>query len=191
MTAITPVLATIQIEETKYGASISEYTSTKIGGAINYINENAIEPIGTVLDSFLTETQFQALKGNKWVLMEGQSIAGSDLAVLTGITTLPDAVTNRAFTSQSLNDGELSTYVSAQNLAHTHFIANSDSLGEFDFGTLGATNRLARTSTNGGYGLQGSATASNVGLTSSNGGSELRPNTIRVNKFVKINSENT
>lgn len=40
MTDITSALKKIQIEETKYGTSISEATATKIGGSVNYVIDN-------------------------------------------------------------------------------------------------------------------------------------------------------
>ena len=38
MADITPALKNIDQNETKYGASVSENTMTKIGGSINFLN---------------------------------------------------------------------------------------------------------------------------------------------------------
>jgi hypothetical protein len=47
--------------------------------------------VGDVRESLLTQTQFQAVNGPGWVLMDGRDISGSALATLTGLTSLPDA----------------------------------------------------------------------------------------------------
>lgn len=52
--------------------------------------QGAEEQIGDVKFSMLNETQFQSLHGPTWVRAQGQSIAGSDLAVEFGITALDD-----------------------------------------------------------------------------------------------------
>lgn len=46
--------------------------------------------IGDIKMSALDEPEFQAQNGNYWVMIDGRSIAGSKLAGLTGVTTLPD-----------------------------------------------------------------------------------------------------
>lgn len=46
--------------------------------------------IGDVKWSLLDEAQFQQINGPFWVLSRGQSIAGSQLSTLTGISVLPD-----------------------------------------------------------------------------------------------------
>jgi len=90
MTAISQAKATIQIEETISGAAPSEAILQKIGGSINWLNANAGTQLGDIIQSGLTEVQFQSLRGNNWVRMAGQSVAGSDYATLTGVTTLPN-----------------------------------------------------------------------------------------------------
>lgn len=47
--------------------------------------------VGDVKYSILNPTQFAAVNGACWVPMDGRNIAGSQLASLTGATTLPDA----------------------------------------------------------------------------------------------------
>lgn len=53
--------------------------------------ERAGGHIGSVVSSVLTETQFQALHGTGWVLMDGRSCVGSTYATITGQSTIPDA----------------------------------------------------------------------------------------------------
>lgn len=124
MTDITAAKSNISEEETSYKASISEATMQKVGASINWLNANAGTQLGDMIPSFLTETQFQSLRGTEWVQMNGQSIAGSDLAVLTGITTLPNMV-DGGTVIQSDSDGNLATTSSGDNKQHTHsFSAN-------------------------------------------------------------------
>ncbi len=47
--------------------------------------------VGDVRESLLTQSQFQAVNGPGWVLMDGRDISGSALATLTGQSALPDA----------------------------------------------------------------------------------------------------
>lgn len=47
--------------------------------------------VGDVKYSILNPTQFAAVNGECWVAMKGGSIAGSKLATLTGMTSIPDA----------------------------------------------------------------------------------------------------
>ena len=46
--------------------------------------------LGCVEQSILTEAQFQNVNGPNWVLCDGRSIVGSQLAKLTGISNAPD-----------------------------------------------------------------------------------------------------
>lgn len=50
------------------------------------------DTVGDVRISLLTEAQFQNINGTDWVLMDGQSSAGSAYETLTGNSTVPDAV---------------------------------------------------------------------------------------------------
>lgn len=50
-----------------------------------------VMPVGSIVQSILTLIQFQAQVGVDWVLMDGGSIVGSELATITGWTTVPDA----------------------------------------------------------------------------------------------------
>ena len=174
MTDITAALKKIQVEEIKYGAADSEYTMSKIGAAINAIIEEGIEPLGTKYESMLTEAQFQAIKGNKWVRMTGQSIVGSDLHALTSVATLPDYVGNQAFTRQADIEGSIGDYQSNQNAAHTHSISGSNTTGVGDNYYFGDATGLD-------YSMS----------TTSSGGAEARPNAYKMNFFIKININNT
>lgn len=171
MAALPQVKNDIFAEETSYRASVSENTMQKIGSSLNWINHNAGDIIGEIKASCLTLAQFQALKNNTWVLMDGSSIAGSDLAVLTGITTLPNMVSNEAFLGQK-NAQAMFAYEASQNKAHVH------SAIYIDYGSSGVDSDAS-----GSYGL--------FTTTGSEGGTVSRPNTYRVNFFIKINNNPT
>ena len=178
MTAVTAQLNTMQIEECKFEASVSEAVMTRMAAVVNYLAQNAIDTLGTVIQSALTEAQFATLKGydhtapyatRKWVLMTGASISGSDFANLTGITSFPDAVTNGAFLGQKKPSHSMTEYQTNQNQSHTHTSAalTSQSIQEGGSGN----------------------TSLGLGSTGSSGGDEARPNNIRVNIFIKINNQ--
>lgn len=171
MAALPQVKNDIYAEETSYRASVSENTMQKIGASINWINHNAGEHIGDIISSCLTLVQFQAVRNNSWVLMDGSSIAGSDLAVLTSITTLPNMVSNEAFLGQK-NAQSMFAYEASQNKAHTH------SVEYIDAGSGGVAQYQS-----GSYGF--------FSTTGSEGGTVARPNTYRVNFFIKINNNPT
>lgn len=48
-------------------------------------------PVGSIVQSLLTEAQFQGENGVGWVLMTGQAIAGSKLCTKHSLCSLPDA----------------------------------------------------------------------------------------------------
>lgn len=189
MTDIVSAPAYIQIEEVQNKAAVSEATASKIGSSVNYILDNGIEPLGTITQSILTEAQFQALKGTKWVRMSGQSIAGSDLDTLTGITTLPDMTGNEAFLgSTDLAESTLANYEANQNKAHTHKMVRDTTSAS----TIGTNDQIAADGDDGGtvadYKLKGSTSGTLRGTTTSEGGTVARPNTYRVSFFIKINN---
>ena len=56
------------------------------------VKKTDVFPVGTIQQSLLTEPQFQSEMGStKWVLMNGQSVAGSKYATITGNSNVPDA----------------------------------------------------------------------------------------------------
>lgn len=66
------------------------------------ISQGDLNPVGMIVQSMLTEAQFQALNGTSWVLMDGRSVAGSSYATVTGSATIPDA---RGMVLRGRNDG--------------------------------------------------------------------------------------
>ena len=92
MTNLVSERVTMEIEENDFRSAISEPLEKKIGSNINALidakDENYL--IGSMFWVYLTEAQVQSELDSTWVEMRGQSIVGTDLATLTGLTTVPD-----------------------------------------------------------------------------------------------------
>jgi hypothetical protein len=177
-----------QIEETEYRSSISEGTAKKLGEAVNYILDGGFNLLGVIQASCLTESQFQAIRGDSWVLMRGQSIAGSDFATLTGIMSLPDFIGVGAHLEQLESGNSVFDFFPNQNLDHDH--------------DNGGFNRLLRTVTVYEPAIEQfinintidsiDASPNEPELTTSaeilaEGGDRFRPNSYQINYFIKIN----
>ncbi len=185
----------IQIEETQNGSAVSESTTTKIGGSVNFLLDNSVTSIGDIQQSILTQAQFQALNGNNWVIMSGQNIAGSDLSILTGINILPNATGNKAFFRQTDSDSNIGDFETDQNKAHRHFVFNDITVDLGSSAAIAPTNSAAKKLTGFGeqnYEISSESIVSNLepdaGLTSNVGSSEARPTNYQMNFFIKINN---
>lgn len=130
----------------------------------------SILPVGTIIHSMLTTTQFTAEYGTNWILADGSSITGSKYAAVTGASTVPDmrGAFLRGKGSTYNPDGDLAvgTYTADKLASHTHTVQISSG---------GATGLLA-----GGSGL-------GAGITGATGGNETSPRSITVNIFIRIN----
>lgn len=139
------------------------------------INLGSILPVGTIIHSMLTTTQFAAEYGDNWVIMDGRSVAGTKYAAVTGNSTIPDARGTflRAKGATYNPDGDLAvgTYTADRLVAHVH-------------------NITAHTGNNPG---QPYIQASGDGVTpvsiptASTGSSETSPRSTTVNVFIRIN----
>lgn len=160
---------------------------------INKIIDELI-PLGTVYESLLTPAQFTSLNGNCWRLMNGDSLAGTDLKALTGMNNLPNALTNGEFLRQASGSRTLG---SQQNDAIRNITAQTNFVSDGN-GTIGVGPGV----TSGAF--FGSGTPS-VKIGDSDGGragynylnfdaskvvpvaDENRPYNIAVNFFIKVN----
>lgn len=148
--------------------------------------------LGSIQHSMLTPTQFTSLNGACWKLMDGSSIVGSQLATLTGMTTVPDA---RAMFFRGANNGRTDGYKNPQNMA----------LGQTqnqDWKDFYMSNNNWGTGYNHGWNGNQKATAPHTSNLTFGGGwaaggtinwyydpiAEVRPNSITVNYFIKINN---
>ena len=158
--------------------------------------------IGDIRESVLTESQFQALNGPGWVLMDGRDISGSALDTLTSMSTLPDArgvvlrgKNNGRDNSTGNPDGDLAigTAQTDQFGSHVHSVTANPHTGG-----SGGTDKIA--AFNQGYPTNALGPVSFVVnsvqtrqipygrlLAAATGGNETRVRSVTVNVFIRIN----
>jgi hypothetical protein len=146
-------------------------------------------PIGMIVDSMLTEAQFQALNGTGWILADGRNIGGSAYATITGQTTAPDL---RGIYRRGKNNGRSDG---------NQDVAGERTLGNFQNDAMQGHIHQFTTFFNAGYSSagasQGTGGSSGPGNTVGpvndgvNGGprtaAETRVKNLAVNVFIKIN----
>jgi hypothetical protein len=149
-------------------------------------------PLGMVVQSILTETQFQAINGTGWIIMDGRSVIGSQLWAITNTNTIPDARglvlrgKNNGRTDGAQNpDGELfiGTYQADQFKSHDHGGGNHT---HSSYAGTGAFNPASA-----GGGLQAFTpvqTGASGAIIPLEGANETRMRSITVNHFIKINN---
>lgn len=143
-------------------------------------------PVGMIVQSMLTETQFQAINGAEWVLADGRSVAGSVYESITGNSSVPDArgIFLRGAGSQTISSvtyaGTLGNKQNDQMQGHYHSVANA-------LNTAGGAGWPSGSGTSG-WNVDKATTPITDG---SNGtprtGTETRPANLAVNIFIKIN----
>lgn len=150
-------------------------------------------PVGTIIDSMLTEAQIQTHYGTGWVLCDGRSVSGSKYESITGNGSIPDArgrfkrgKDNSAGTDPN-GDSSLGTTRSSQNLSHQHTVL--EGLG----GAGGPFYVVRLEQINTGGGTTGGTTPTYtldsggfefIGL---DGASDSQPMSLITNSFIKIN----
>lgn len=153
-------------------------------------------PVGTIIDSMLTETQIQNNYGTAWILCDGRNVAGSKYASITGNSTVPDlrGRYTRAKDNGSGNDANgdasLGTHRTSQNIQHSHGVSDpGHGHGVASNGTGGAGTFYALSTAAGSITAYDVPAGSNTtGISINNqGGADVQPESIVVNKFVKIN----
>lgn len=191
MTDVTSAKKKIQVEEVDYRSAVSESTFTKMAGSVNWIIDNSTFALGTIVASMLTLAQFQSELNSTWVLMNGDSVVGSDYETLTGNSNVPDMFTDERFLRQATNDGALGATQVSANLSHTHL--QNEGANISTFGTVpmkyqsGGSGSQTYTEPGFGSSTPGSDRVLQTVPTNSSGGSESRPNNMQVNHFIKIN----
>jgi len=144
--------------------------------------DDSMGPIGSVIQSMLTESEFQSLYGTGWVLADGRSVTGSRYAAIKSTTTVPDmrgvflrGKNNGRADGNQNPDGELAigSYQADEIKGHAHSV-NYLTGAALNGGTFNFNATNVNTST-------GSAS------TSSAGGNESRPKNVTVNNFIRIN----
>ena len=159
----------------------------------DFVTQSLFEsiPVGVVQLAMLTEAQFQADYGVKWLKMEGQTllassypdlasrrpewVSGSDLVLPTGGDFLR---VNTARDLGSFEEDEIKEH------SHLTFTLTSGSGALTDENTANYRNVIA--SNSGNYTIGGSANDADAGKTSLTGGTETRPKNIAINAFIKV-----
>lgn len=149
------------------------------------VNSVIIKPattaqVGDVVQSMLTEVQFQAQRDSTWVLMDGRSVTGSEYEAITGNSNLPDACglflrgkNNGRIDGNENPDGDLAlgTFTNDKFRSHDH----------------GINSRPGTTLSNGGSNVPFNGPGvNNTTIVANNGGNETAPKNITVNFFIKI-----
>lgn len=78
-----------QVEAARFRSAISESLLQQMQGNINLLLSVAL-PVGSIIHSLLTESQFQAIVGTGWIMADGRNVSTSEFASVTGYTTVPD-----------------------------------------------------------------------------------------------------
>jgi hypothetical protein len=138
-------------------------------------------PIGMIVDSMLTEAQFQALNGTGWILADGRNIGGSAYATITGQTTAPNlrgvyrrGKNNGRSDGNQNPDGELAIGAFQGDVQGSHTHGPGQGIYFITQGTGGN--------------LQGGGSPVGIpGQTAASGGNETRVRAVTVNVFIKIN----
>lgn len=89
MTDIAAAALPIQVEATRTTSPVSESLAQTMGSSINFCLINIL-PVGSVVESMLSEAQFQTESGTNWILADGRSVVGSRYEFLTGSSTVVD-----------------------------------------------------------------------------------------------------
>ena len=147
--------------------------------------------IGQIMSAMLSETQWQAIHGNSWILADGRSVAGSNYATVTGSSVAPDlrglalrGKNNGRSDGNQNPDGDLALGVFQGDTmgSHTHQ-TNLNTPGNAGGGPLGSSAPTTYPSV-----LTGSGELTTFrALTSAAGGGETRMRNATVNHFIKIN----
>ena len=144
------------------------------------MNLGSILPVGTIIHSMLTTTQFASEYGDNWVLADGRSVSGTKYALVTGLGTIPDmrdVFLRGKGNGRGINpDGDLSlgAYTADKYLSHTHAFQTN-----YNSGGGETTDRV----------LHSTASSLNLGPTiaPASGGNETAPKSVTVNIFIRIN----
>lgn len=141
------------------------------------INLGSILPVGTIIHSMLTTTQFSAEYGDNWVLADGRSVAGTKYASVTGSSTIPDMrgtflrCKDNGSTRNADGDLALGTYTDDKFETHTHTIIS----------VVGTSSGFI------GHRYENVDSSQGNIPTNSTGGNETSPKSIIVNFFIRIN----
>lgn len=177
-----------QREAARFRSSVSENLLQSMQANINYLLA-AILPVGSIIDSMLTQDQMDGFVGvGNWVIAAGQDVSDSQYTLTTGYTSVPDlrGVLTRgknngrsASTGNADGDLALGTYQADQLKSHDHLSAADGAMAFVD-STIRGDGVIERD--------EGSEYRIETGKrTGATGGNETRGRCVTVNKFIRIN----
>ncbi len=145
--------------------------------------------VGDVIQSMLTEAQFQLYKDDTWILMDGRDVSGSDYAILLSSTTIPDARgqflraknNGRSDGQENPTDGALGDAQTDSMQGHGHHIPSCSSQDGQGRVTAGASSTGSQSVDDASYATEYNSQGTPRTDT------ETRPKNITVNFFIKIN----
>lgn len=202
MAAIPGSFNYIQQPSLQYNKPVSEASLAAVGSSINGLL-SILMPVGSFIDSMLTEAQFQTEIGNPspatWVLADGRSAVGTGYGDVTGNMTIPDL---RGIMRRAKNDGRsdgkenpdgdlaLGTYTASRNAAHSHGVTDPGHIHSVNLGKNGndsSTNSPpygSKDGVTGSYNVDSNVTGISI---VSQGGGDAAPANITMNTFIRIN----
>ena len=182
MADISPSLDSMNDTEIAADAPLTEALFSKMAANINDL-VNAILPVGSIVDSMLTEVQFNSqMESATWVIADGRSCSGTRYSTLTGASTVPDlrggfrrSKNNGRSDGKQNPDGDLAlgAYTDGRNANHRHGITLPV------FALSSPTSGFIYDPENGG------ATPYS-GQTSYDGGNDAAPKNVTVNSFIRV-----
>lgn len=186
MALLPPLKADFYEEDFGYRSSVSEELLRKIASAVNYLNRDGVAPIGSTEMSFLPLEQFQLLRSDSWVLMDGSDITDTDYGqflivsgIASGVVHIPDMRGQVPIgVNNGRNDGKQNTVVPGLGLGQQM----GDGVKSHNHGT----NAVAITS--GGQAGVGNFSNPNFGGATINhsGQSQNTVNSVGVNWYLKV-----
>jgi hypothetical protein len=147
------------------------------------IPASRLSGIGDIVASLLAEAQFQAARGQGWVLADGRSAAGSMYQTVTGQSAIPDL---RGVFLRGRNDGGSAAGVRNDGKQNPDPILP---LGGYQADMFASHNHGSTLVLDlaGSHSYQAGPYAINPTDSPAAGGNETRPKNVTVNFFVRIN----
>ena len=89
------VTAPLKAQDVSYRNVTSGLAATDVQQALDELASQiptgvGSQPVGTIIQSILTESQFNSITAGEWVICDGRSISGTPLSTVTGLTSAPD-----------------------------------------------------------------------------------------------------
>lgn len=140
------------------------------------------DKVGTIVQSPLSQAEFNVDNPGTWLLMNGQSCSGSEYQTLTGSTTVPNLVSQGAFLRQAKSGRAQGSY---EDMDWKGFYQSNTGQNTWSYGH---NNVYMGKSTSGYVGnlFQGYWAGPAAATGTKWDTSEIRPKNIAVNHFVKI-----